>query len=147
MKDPPFPELLTFAQILLAWFTTSFRQQSNDQRWPSWRPINSTIRRRPLIGQIYFFHCYFRNERQVQPRNATWKLQRKPQPPSQKVSPPPTAEMTEAATKPTKVCDVTLNALLIEPIPLAFLETVAPGNNFVSLNNQAAALISLSNLP
>jgi hypothetical protein len=43
--------------------------------------------------------------------------------------------MTDATTSPTEVCTVTLNALLGEPIPLAFLETVAPGNDFVTMNN------------
>jgi hypothetical protein len=47
----------------------------------------------------------------------------------------PAAEMADAATNPTKMFDVTLNALLLEPAPLAFLETVAPGNDFTSLNN------------
>jgi hypothetical protein len=68
-------------------------------------------------------------------------------PAAQKVFQPPSTEMTEATTSPTEVCTVTLNALLIEPIPLAFLETVAPGNNFVSMNNQAAALLFSPNLP
>jgi hypothetical protein len=46
------------------------------------------------------------------------------------------------------VCTVTWNALLIEPIPLAFFETVmAPGNYFVPMNNQAAALLFSPNLP
>ena len=40
-----------------------------------------------------------------------------------------------------------MNALLVEPIPLAFLETVAPGNDFVTMNNQAAALLVSPNLP
>jgi hypothetical protein len=47
--------------------------------------------------------------------------------------------MTDATSSPNEVSTVTLNALLIELIPLAFLETVAPGNDFVPMNNQAAA--------
>ena len=58
----------------------------------------------------------------------------------------PTTEMTEATHSPIE--DITvLNALLIEPNPLAFLETMAPDNAFPSLNAQATALLTMPDLP
>jgi hypothetical protein len=54
--------------------------------------------------------------------------------------------MTEAITSPTEEV-VPLNALLVEPIPLAFLETVAPDNDFITMNTRAAALLGSPNLP
>jgi hypothetical protein len=68
-------------------------------------------------------------------------------PAAKQISSPPAAEMTDAATTPTKINDVTLNSLLLEPAPLAFLKTVAPGNNLIFLNNRAAALLCSSDLP
>jgi hypothetical protein len=56
-------------------------------------------------------------------------------------------EMTDAAITPTKTIGVTLNAFLLEAAPLALLKTAAPGNNFISLNTQDAALLCLSELP
>ena len=46
-------------------------------------------------------------------------------PAAQGVPQPSSTEMTEAITSPTEEI-VPLNALLVEPISLAFLETVAP---------------------
>jgi hypothetical protein len=40
-----------------------------------------------------------------------------------------------------------LNALLIDPTPLAFLETVAPENAFASMNAHAATLLGMPILP
>ena len=58
----------------------------------------------------------------------------------------PVTEMTEATHSPVEEITV-LNALLIETKPLAFLETIAPGNAFPSLNAQATALLTMPDLP
>ena len=58
----------------------------------------------------------------------------------------PTTEMTEATSSPIEEI-ITLNALLIETSPLAFLETMAPNNAFASLNAQAATLLTMPDLP
>ena len=58
----------------------------------------------------------------------------------------PTTEMTEATLCPIEEI-TTLNALLIETSPLAFLETMAPNNAFASLNAQAATLLVMPVLP
>ena len=61
-------------------------------------------------------------------------------PAAQGVPQPPSTEMTEAIKSPSKEV-IPLNALLVEPIPLAFLETVAPDNAFVTMNTRAATLL------
>jgi hypothetical protein len=58
----------------------------------------------------------------------------------------PTTEMTEATPSPIEEI-TTLNALLVEASPLAFLETMAPNNTFASLNAQAAPLLDMPILP
>jgi hypothetical protein len=67
-------------------------------------------------------------------------------PAAQGVPQPPSTEMTEAITSLSKEV-VPLNALLIEPIPLAFLVTVVTGNAFATMNTRAATLLGSPNLP
>jgi hypothetical protein len=67
-------------------------------------------------------------------------------PAAQGVPQPPSTEMTEAITSPSKEV-IPLNALLVEPNPLAFLETVAPDQAFVTMNTRAATLLGSPNLP
>jgi hypothetical protein len=59
----------------------------------------------------------------------------------------PEAKMPDAVAPQSTLNDTFLNALLIESEPLAFLESLIPGNEFVSLNNTASALLPSLDFP
>jgi hypothetical protein len=59
---------------------------------------------------------------------------------------PPATEMSKSTSSPHEEI-TSLNALLIDPTPLAFLETVAPDNAFASMNAHAAILVAMPILP
>ena len=59
----------------------------------------------------------------------------------------PETEMSDVTpTQPTLI-DTPLNALLVEAEPLAFLESLVPGNTFASVNYTASALIPSMEFP
>ena len=58
----------------------------------------------------------------------------------------PETEMSDATSSPPTIENL-LNPLLIETEPLAYLESLIPGNAFVSLNYTASALIPPLVLP
>ena len=59
----------------------------------------------------------------------------------------PETEMSDAVPTQSTLTGTPLNALLVEAEPLAFLESLVPGNTFASLNNTALALIPSLEFP
>ena len=59
----------------------------------------------------------------------------------------PETEMSDVTSTQPPQIDNLLNTLLVEAAPLAFLESLVPGNAFASMNYTASALITSLELP